>query len=179
MWRVRVLAVVVSGILVDSAAAQAPILIGFVEGDTKFAVQRAAEGASARLARPGCQEIFDDFADAAGAPLSTVLAAKGKSPAEAFGGLRFFDDGTAPQCRAGDILAFTQAGTPVVRICSLQFRERFARDRTATEIILIHEFLHALGLGEKPPTSREITSRVSERCSGRRTSQIAPQVRWD
>lgn len=180
MWRVQMLAVVVlSGILADRAAAQAPILIGFVEGDTQFAVRRAAEGASARVARPGCQDVFNDFTDTAGRPLSSVLAATGKRPAEAFGGLRFFDDGAAPQCRATDILAFTQLGSPVIRICSVQFRNRYTWDRRATEIILIHEFLHALGLGENPPTSREITLRVAERCGGRLTPQFAPQVRRD
>ena len=29
---------------------------------------------------------------------------------------------------------------------------------------MIHEFLHTLGLGENPPTSQEITERVSNRC---------------
>lgn len=178
MWRVQILAVVVlSGILADRAAAQAPILIGFVEGDAQFAVRRAAEGASARLARPGCQEVFNDFTDAASQPLSTVLAATGKRPAEAFGGLRFFDDGTAPQCRAGDVLAFTQLGSPVIRICSVQFRNRYTWDRRAAEIILIHEILHALGLGENPPTSREITIRVTARCGGRLTPPFGPEVR--
>jgi len=29
---------------------------------------------------------------------------------------------------------------------------------------IIHEMLHTLGLGENPPSSREITQRVNERC---------------
>lgn len=146
------------------ARAQTPVLLAFVEGDTQFAVRRAAEGAAARLARPGCPEVFNDFTDATGRPLSTVLAAKEKRPAEAFGGLRFFDDGAAPQCRAGITLAFTQIGSPVIRICSLQFRDRSTWNRTGVEMILIHEFLHTLGLAENPPTSREITIRVAARC---------------
>lgn len=32
------------------------------------------------------------------------------------------------------------------------------------EAIVIHEMLHSLGLGENPPTSDYITSRVMERC---------------
>lgn len=147
MWRVQMLAVVVlSGILADRAAAQAR-----------------------PLARPGCQDVFDDFTVAASQPLSSVLAAKGKRPAEAFGGLRFFDDGAA----------LTQLGSRVIRICSLQFRNRYTWDRRAAEVILLHEFLHTLGLGENPPTSREITLRVAERCGGRLTPQFAPQVRRD
>jgi hypothetical protein len=34
------------------------------------------------------------------------------------------------------------------------------------EILLIHEFLHTLGLGENPPTSDAITQRVAVRCGG-------------
>jgi hypothetical protein len=32
------------------------------------------------------------------------------------------------------------------------------------EVCLIHDVLHTLGLGENPPTSREITRRVMQRC---------------
>jgi hypothetical protein len=61
-------------------------------------------------------------------------------------------------------LAFTEVGSQVVRICGRHFKERFLGSRRATEIIMIHEFLHTLGLGENPPTSEEITDRVRSRC---------------
>ncbi len=32
--------------------------------------------------------------------------------------------------------------------------------------MIIHESLHSLGLGENPPRSQDITSRVTERCGG-------------
>lgn len=32
------------------------------------------------------------------------------------------------------------------------------------DIVIIHEMLHSLGLGENPPTSDEITKRVVQRC---------------
>jgi len=167
MWHVRALAcALLTGILAGRASAQTPALFGFVEPDIRFAVWSAVEGAAVRLARPGCQDLFTDFTDAAGQRLLTTLVARGKSPADAFGVLRFFDGGAAPQCRAGKTLAFTQAGSPVIRVCGVQFRNRFARNRTTTEFILIHEFLHALGLGENPPTSRAITERVAARCGG-------------
>jgi hypothetical protein len=41
-----------------------------------------------------------------------------------------------------------------------------SRASVTAEIILIHEFLHTLGLGENPPTSDAITARVSIRCGG-------------
>jgi hypothetical protein len=40
------------------------------------------------------------------------------------------------------------------------------QNRRTTEIIVIHEFLHTLGLGENPPTSQAITQRVAIRCGG-------------
>jgi len=166
MWRHTVLAcTLVSGILTGRASAETPILFPFVEGDTQFAVRRAAEGAADRLARHACQGLFDHFTNPSGQRLSTVLAAKGKSPAEAFGLLRFADESAAPQCRTGHTLAFTHVGSPLIRVCGLQFRDRFAWDRRTAEVILIHEFLHALGLGENPPTSSEITKQVAARCA--------------
>lgn len=167
MWRRDVLAcALLSAILAGRAGAQTSVLLGFMESDVRLAVRRAVEGTAARLARPGCQDLFSDFTDEVGQPLSTTLAARGKSPTEAFGVLRFLDDGAAPQCRAGTTLAFTQTGSQLIRICGPQFREQFLQKRSTTEIIVIHEFLHTLGLGENPPTSRAITERVAARCGG-------------
>ena len=52
---------------------------------------------------------------------------------------------------------------PVSRCESARAASRGAW-RGALEATLIHEALHTLGLGENPPTSREITSRVVSRC---------------
>jgi hypothetical protein len=59
-------------------------------------------------------------------------------------------------------MAFTHPGSQVIRVCGRQFRDR---DPEAAVIIVIHEFLHALGLGENPPTTHEITARVAARCA--------------
>jgi hypothetical protein len=59
-------------------------------------------------------------------------------------------------------MAFTHPGSQVIRVCGRQLRDR---DRGVAEIIVIHEFLHALGLGEGPSTSRDITERVMARCT--------------
>ena len=163
--RCRVLVcALVTAILAGRVSADTPVFLGFVDTSTRLAVQRSVEGAVTRLARPGCQDVFADFTDSAGQRLSTTLVARGKGPAEAFGVLRFFDDGAAPQCRAGTTLAFTQPGSSLIRLCGLQFRNRFLQNRTTTEIIVIHEFLHTLGLGENPPTSEAITKQVAVRC---------------
>ena len=167
MWCYRVLAYALfTVILASRASADTPVFIGFLDPWTRLAVQRSVEGAVTRLARPGCQDVFADFTDAVGQRLSTTLMARGTNPAEAFGVLRFFDDGAAPQCRAGTTLAFTQVGSSAIRICGMQFRYRFRQNPTTTEIIVIHEFLHALGLGENPPTSDAITKQVAVRCGG-------------
>lgn len=161
----RVLAcALVSALLAGHASAQTPKVFGFRNIETLVAVRLAVEGAAARLARPGCQDVFADFADESGQRLSTKLVATGKPPADAFGSLRFLDDRGAPQCRRRETLAFTRAGSSFIRVCGDQFRLTFRRNRTATEIIVIHELLHALGLGENPPTSHAITERVTVRC---------------
>jgi hypothetical protein len=167
MWRRGILScALLIGIVAGRAGAQTPVILGFMDSDIRLAVRRAVEGAAARLARPGCQDLFADFTDEGGRRLSTTLAASGKSSTEAFSVLRVFDDGAAPRCHAGTTLAFTQTGSRLIRICGPQFRDRFQQNRTTTEIVMIHEFLHSLGLGENPPSSQAITEQVVVRCGG-------------
>lgn len=164
--RTVLICTVVTAILVGRAGAQTPGLFQFPDNETRFAVRLAVEGAAARLARPRCQDLFADFSDESGQRLSTVLLASGRNPADAFALLRFLDERDAPQCRRGMALAFTQTGSRFIRVCGVRFRDVFMLNRTTTEIIVIHEFLHALGLGENPPTSQAITARVAFRCGG-------------
>jgi hypothetical protein len=165
MWRRTVLAhILFIGVFAGSTRADAVILLGFRDINSQFAVQRAVQGAAVRLARPGCQAVLNDFVDQSGRPLGTTLAASGTSVADAFRKLRFYDDQRAPRCRAGTALAFTQAGSLLIRVCGDRFTKRFSPDITATELVVIHEFLHALGLAENPPTSEAITRRVALRC---------------
>jgi hypothetical protein len=41
-----------------------------------------------------------------------------------------------------------------------------ANRSTAAELLVIHELLHTLGLGENPPSSVDITRVVTSRCGG-------------
>jgi hypothetical protein len=167
MWWYRVLVcALVAGVLADRAGAQTPVLLGFLDVETQAYVRRAVDGAAARLDRPGCQDVLGDFTDASGRLLSTALAASGRGAAGHFALLRFYDDRQAPQCTSGATLAFTEIGSRVVRVCGRYFRERFLKSRRTTEIVMIHEFLHTLGLGENPPTSQAITEQVALRCGG-------------
>ena len=58
----------------------------------------------------------------------------------------------APECRnSAKVLAFAQAGASAILVCGDRFKRAFQRNPKWTEIVVIHEFLHALGLGENPP----------------------------
>ena len=146
------MALVLMVAVTKGAAAEPAVLLGFVRNDTRMAVQHAVDGASRRLEQPECQRVFGDF--------SLAVPAAGH-----FAPVRFIDDSGAPQCARGSTLAFTEPGGRVIHICGNQFRSRFQVDPARAEIIVIHELLHVLGLGENPPTSDAITAQVTARCA--------------
>jgi hypothetical protein len=131
------------------------------------AVTRAVSGALQRLSRPACQQVFTDFSDLAGQPLIARLAASGQTAAQYLvEQVQFVDGENAPLCRRGNpAAAFTTPGNGVVHVCPA-FADLGGHNPTATEIVVIHELLHTLGLGENPPSSREISQRVTLRCGG-------------
>jgi hypothetical protein len=146
------------------AVSESPGLHILLKGKARIVVKDAVEGAIRRLGRPKCQQLFTDFADPAGHPLSATLAASGKTPPESLAALYFVEGDGSPQCHTDDTTAaFTLPGNRVIYVCGKRFTDRFAR-RIAGEILLIHELLHALGLGENPPTSAHITDAVRIRC---------------
>ena len=135
----------------------------FLAGKARMVVTDSLDGAARRLATPQCQQLFTDFTDLTGRPLSEALA--GKAATELLAGLYFVDGDGAPQCRASEALAaFTVPNSRVIYVCGTRFAERFARKTVGGEVLLIHELLHALGLGENPPTSAQITDAVLRRC---------------
>ena len=77
----------------------------------------------------------------------------------------FLDGDASPQCRRPGVLAFTSQNSRVVYLCGRDFERASRRDPRETQISLIHELLHTLGLGENPPTPREINFQVLQRCS--------------
>src|SRR5262245_4622886 len=165
MWR-RTVIWILGVVVVGPTEADAQAFYAFVDSGTRFAVRGAVEGAAARLSRPSCQAVLADFADESGGNLLTPLVASGRSPADAFATLQFVDHDTAPQCATGKTLAFTQTGSQLIHVCGREFAKRSRRNRKTAEIIVIHEFLHTLGLGENPPTSQAITAQVTLRCGG-------------
>jgi hypothetical protein len=139
----------------------------FVPGKTHFFVSTAVDGAARRLAVPGCQRVLDDFQDSNGQPLSAVLAARNMTHVEFLSTMYFADgDGTPPCVGPVAPVAFTSPGRRVIHVCSTPFARAYNASPRYAEIVIIHEMLHALGLGESPPTSAAITRQVMRRCGG-------------
>lgn len=150
---------------VRDAVSESPLLHIFLTGKPRMVVKDSVEGAIRRLGRPTCQQVFTDFVDPAGHPLSVALEAWGKNPPEALAALYFVEGDGSKQCRADETTAaFTARGNRVIYVCGTRFADRFALKTTGGEILLIHELLHALGLGENPPSSARITETVWNRC---------------
>jgi hypothetical protein len=128
------------------------------------AVRMALLGAHERLGDPDCQRIFTDFTSVDGRRLDQVLAEHGETGQGFLGLLFFYDASRRVACGDGGRFAFTQPFSRVVFVCGRRFRQKREWNPVAAEALIIHELLHALGLGEDPPTSVAITAQVLERC---------------
>jgi hypothetical protein len=140
-----------------------PKMLMIAPGPSAGPVRMAREGAVQRLAQPRCAQVFADFADADGNPLQERLDAY-RLTAPEYLALVYFADGLE-RGRCGDqgVLATATPGGRVVSVCS-RFARAYRENSTWGEIVLIHEALHTLGLGENPPSSSEISARVSAAC---------------
>ena len=124
------------------------------------AVTRAVRGAQRRLGRDRCVQVIDVFTTTAGRRVRDVLAELRASPPAALSRVIFRAGDESPACR-GSAAAFTGPGSRVVFICGKVFAKI---DRARTELIVIHELLHTLGVGERQPRSDEIDQAVAMRC---------------
>jgi hypothetical protein len=123
----------------------------------------ARAGAARRLANPKCAEVFRDFADDQGRPLQEKLDAYRLTGPEYLSLIYFADGSDDGRCGDESVLANTKPGSRHVAVCR-RFGRLYREDRTWAEVVVIHEALHTLGLGENPPTSFEISTRVAARC---------------
>jgi hypothetical protein len=145
------------------------------------AVNRALALASDRLREPECQRLFDDFEDGRGRPLREKLDELGLDGPAYLQTIAFRNGDSARPCRTEHVLMVAYPGRRDVYVCATTGRaaSRLAltleRNPHLAEFSLIHEMLHTLGLGENPPTSREITHQVKRRCG--RVSRQAAQLR--
>lgn len=130
-----------------------------------MAVKRALLAARLRIGGARCREVLSEFrADGKGRPLDEVLEQLGRSPEQHLDSLIFEDGSRRAPCASPGILAFTRVGSGTIHVCASQWKGAVQNDPAYAEMVLIHEMLHTLGLGENPPTSLEITARVTERC---------------
>jgi hypothetical protein len=137
-------------------------------GEDAAAVAAALLGAQARLRSGACQQLLDEYHDADGRLLRENLAPFGVEAADYLTLLVLVDGGErggGHLCRTRGVAAVTEPKGRVVFVCGGAFRELSSAHR---ENVLIHELLHSLGLGENPPSAREINARVWSRCGGAR-----------
>ena len=135
-------------------------------GEDATAVLAALLGAQRKLQDSSCQQLLEDFRDAEGRLLSDNLSSFGMEPADYLTLLVIADGGEQQRgalCRARGVAAVTVPKGRVVYVCGSAFREMSLSHRENT---LLHEMLHSLGLGEDPPSAREINAQVWRRCGG-------------
>jgi hypothetical protein len=126
-------------------------------------VRRALDLALATLASPGCAQVYGDFELPTGGTPQGELDRMAIGPKEFLETLVFTDGGREPVCRMGQAALAMKPGTRLVFVCPRFAAFQIANARMSASVI-IHESLHALGLGENPPSSNEITQRVERRC---------------
>ena len=125
-------------------------------------IRRTLDEASRRLADPGCQAILTDFHDVDARPLAARLATLGMDIGS-YLRVVLFRDGSAYEACVGT-LAYTHPSSRVVYICSRAVAWHWSSNRDHLVVMIIHEVLHTLGLGENPPSSSTIDRRVRQRC---------------
>ena len=135
-----------------------------LSGQARTKAIHVLSAARARLASPECQQVLTDFVDDRGRTLTTALGESGRTAQEHLDLLYLAEGNVAPQCLDRKRLAFTTPHSRVVFICGQVFESYVTQNPTGAEILLIHEFLHTLGLGENPPSTSEISDRVAARC---------------
>jgi hypothetical protein len=133
-------------------------------GAQHSALRRAVMGARQRLGQRECQQVFSEFKDASGRSLQEKLDAQGQTAASYLSLILFADGARLRRCQDQNIFAMTDPGGRVVYVCWRQFAFADGNNPTLTEAFLIHEELHSLGLGENPPSPKEITARVLAMC---------------
>ena len=140
---------------------------------TRVYIEDAFTGDAARKDAPGrvraageaaCQSV-SEFRDGRGLPLTEKLGELGVTPQGYLRLVVFLDGDGSPQCGKAGVLAFTSRNSRVVYLCGRDFERAERRDPRETQVTIIHELLHSLGLGENPPSPRDISFQVLQRCS--------------
>ena len=165
-WRPRAL---LAAALVAAGPQAAPAAdyrnVRLTDSRGRFALGLALDASARELEQPGCQALLDEFEDVSGRPLRAALEESGVS-ASAYLGRVFFYDAPERICGTSN-LAVTTPRSRAIFVCTPRFVREMKKNSRHVETVLIHELLHSLGLGENPPSSDHITSRVQARCGQR------------
>lgn len=135
-----------------------------VDPVTRDATRRALDDAARWLSVSQCARLFSELRDVDGQPLGARLRRLQSTPTDYLHLVYFHDGEVNPACNRHGTLAFTQVGSRVVYVCGRDFARASKKEPQQAAATLIHEMLHSLGLGENPPTPREITYRVLKLC---------------
>jgi len=158
--RIFALALSLAGAPAWSASLEKALVLAGMDGR---AFERTRVQAAALLEGESCRQVFSDFRDVEGRTLQEKLDDLGQTPAEYLGTVRFLNGEVQPLCRRSSVQMVTSGKSLYVYVCP-QFRQFQDRRPELAPVLVIHEALHTLGLGENPPTSTEITSRILARC---------------
>ena len=131
---------------------------------TRHTTKRALDGAAKWLSASECAELFSEFHDRDGRPLDERLTQLQTSPVDYLRLVYFHDGERQPPCQRHGVLAFTEVGSRIVYVCGRDFARAWSKEPREVQATLIHEMLHSLGLGENPPTPRDISYRVQKLC---------------
>jgi hypothetical protein len=118
----------------------------------------ALNAASSRLAGEHCRQILTDFEQFTSLPLQDRLLTLSVDIETSPTLISVLDGSRHPVC-AKAVLAFTTRGSRVVGVCVEELKRTSREHPEYLIAAMIHEILHTLGLGENPPSSREITKR--------------------
>jgi hypothetical protein len=129
------------------------------------AVHLAVAGAAGRLESDRCQEVLTRFRDRAGRTLRANLEASGQTPSGYLERIWFYPGSHLAVCQSRRVYAVTSPGSHVVFVCLPQFRNHQWAAGADAEVVIIHEMLHSLGLGEDPPSTEEISHEVQRVCA--------------
>jgi hypothetical protein len=164
-WRLAIGGVVAGMLRWNAASGEQPSTrVLFPPGPARLWVEAAVEGAARRLSDPRCEAVLDDFVDADQRTLTAILRARQQTPNQYLHAIWFVDGGSRSRCARVGMGAFTGPAHQVIFLCSRLFRLQLGSKHH--EILVIHELLHTLGLGENPPTSERITQQITKRCGG-------------
>jgi hypothetical protein len=134
-----------------------------VGGRSRALIVMAIAGAVERLESAPCERVLTDFADEHGRSLADNLAATGLPLRRYVSRLWAVDGDFERGCVKDDVVAFTAPGSHVIFMCSARFGTR-SDGMFISQMTIIHELLHTLGLAENPPSSHQITRQVIARC---------------